>query len=268
VSAALSVQSMGWGKQTFMMAAEAALQEAPRADLYVFADTGHELQGTYEFIRQWEPWLRERGLNTVTVRADNTDPVQTWHSQTDGVMIPAFTRDRATGEDGQVGRQCTMMWKIRPIRRFIRAELARRGLRATPGIVESWQGISFDEWQRMRTSDAKYITNRYPLVDRRITRAGCIAWLEGHGLPVPPKSSCTFCPFHSLGEWKRLKRAGGTDWREAVAVDALVRDKRSKMALYVHPGRKPLPEAVDIPEDHGAMQMELDGFCEGGHCGV
>ena len=151
-----------------------------------------------------------------------------------------------------------------PIRKFIRGKIG--GLE--PGSVESWQGISLDEFERMRTSDVAYITNVYPLVEKRITRADCVTWLQQHGLDVPPKSSCTFCPYHSLGEWKRLKREGGPDWQEATAVDIAIRDKRTKHSLFVHPARKPLPEAIRIPEDEGAAQLDMDLEipCDGGVC--
>jgi len=148
-------------------------------------------------------------------------------------------------------------------------ELARRGLKATAGAVECWQGISWDEMPRMRTSDVAYVTNVYPLVDRRLTRRDCITWLGDHGLPVPPKSACNCCPFKSLAGWKELKRQGGRDWQEAVEVDQSIRHQRESggQQLYVHPARQPLAQAVAIPEDVGAYQVSMmDVGCEGGYC--
>ena len=129
-------------------------------------------------------------------------------------------------------------------------------------------GISRDEWTRMRTSDVAYITNSYPLVDRKITRADCVTWLKAHGIPIPDKSACTFCPYHSINSWKELKRKGGQDWAEAVEVDEAIREKRPPFQLYVHPYRKPLAEAVTIPEDQGASQlpMDLEEPCDSGVC--
>jgi hypothetical protein len=244
-----------------------ALGELPRVDFIVHADTTHERQGTYEFRRKWEPWLGEHGLTVVTVQANRPDVVrQDWSTST---LIPAFTVDRETGSEGQTKRQCTHDWKIMPIRRFIRAELERRAVKLTKGIVESWQGISFDEDRRMRTSDVDYITNVYPLVDRRLRLSDCLLWLEARGLPLPPKSSCTFCPFRSLASWRELKRDGGSDWTNALAVDTAIRDKRPKAELFVHPARRPLAEAVVIPEDFGARQTTLfgeDNSCDSGYC--
>lgn len=260
----LRVLSMGWGVQSWTLAAMMALDEIPRVDFLVHADTHHELQATYEFRRTWEPWLGEHGLTAVTVESDRTDVVR--EDWSNGVLIPAFTLD-AKQQPGQVKRQCTHDWKILPIRRFVRSELERRGVAVSPGVVESHMGISFDEWKRQRTSDVAYITNVYPLVDRRITRSGCAQWLEAHDLPVPPKSGCTFCPYSRAARWQGLKREGGADWQEAVEVDAAIRRKRQEhgYTLFVHSARRPLEEAVTIPEDFGASQLEMEG-CEGGHC--
>lgn len=264
----LKVLSMGWGIQTWTLAAMMALDECPRADVLVFADTHHEGQGTYDFARQWAPWLGEHGLDVVTVEGKRTEVVlQDWRTN-GAVLIPAYSVASKTGAEGQLRRQCTQSWKITPIRHWIREELTRRGAKPLPGAVECWQGISWDEAQRMRTSNVRYITNVYPLVDRRMSRRDCIVWLDSHHLPVPPKSACTFCPFKSIAMWKELKRQGGADWLEAVEVDMNVREKRAKQhgLLYVHPARKPLAVAVAIPEDEGAYQVSMDIGCEGGYC--
>ena len=265
----LRILSLGWGVQSWTLAAMMALDEMPRADLLIHADTTHEHSGTYDFVRRWTPWLGEHGLDVVTVTGSRTEAVvEEWSNS---VRIPAFTTARASGKRGQIRRQCTHDWKIMPIRAIVRAELERRGIRRRPGVVESITGISYDEFQRMRDSDVAYIVNSYPLVDRRITRADCTLWLEAHGLEVPPKSACTFCPYHTVQSWKALKRVGGPDWQEAVFVDLNIRDRRGEHQLFVHPYRKPLPEAIVIPEDEGMRQLAFDDVadeqpCDSGHC--
>lgn len=69
----MKILSMGWGVQTWTLAAMMALDAHPRADFLVFADTHHEGQGTYDFARKWTPWLGERGLTVVTVEAKRTE---------------------------------------------------------------------------------------------------------------------------------------------------------------------------------------------------
>jgi hypothetical protein len=247
----LKILSLGWGVQSWTLAAMAALGELPKPDYAIHADTRHEMSGTYAHAEKWTPWLLERGIKVITVSADNTSP--TYPGAGQGIKIPAF------GEKGQTKRQCTNDWKIRPIRKFVRRLIDS----PRSSHVDMWQGISIDEWQRMRSSDVNYISNVYPLVDRRMSRASCVNWLETKGLDIPPKSSCTFCPYHSGPTWKELKRDGGSDWMEAVNVDADIRNKFPGR-VYLHRARVNLPNAVNIPEDHGAKQLELP--CDSGYC--
>ena len=253
----LRVISLGWGVQSWTLAAMVGLGELPPVDFAIHSDTGHERAGTYSHAAKWTPWLEARGVKVRTVSGSRTDVVRQHAAAS--VLIPAFTSDEESGKRGQVRRQCTREWKIRPMRRFIRGILPGGSLR--PGAVESWQGISLDEWQRMRDSDVAYITNKYPLVEARITRADCITWLDGKGLDIPVKSACTFCPYHNAAEWQRMKRAGGPDWIEAVEVDQAIRSKRASHGrlLYVHSQRSPLPEAVHIPRGRRGITTP-DGY--------
>ena len=258
----LKILSLGWGVQSFTLVCMAALGEIPMPDYAIHADTTHEAEKTYTHAKKWTGWLEERGVKIVTVTGKRIEAVDS-SKDIPAVLIPAFTLYREH-DKGQLRRQCTNQWKIQPIRKFIRSVIGR----PKPGSVESWQGISLDEWQRMRSSDVGYIVNKYPLVDRRITRAHCISWLESHGLDVPPKSACTFCPYHSLSTWRTMKQKGGSDWERAKAADEAIRNKRPPRQLFVHPAVLPLEEAVRIPEDYGAHQMEMDIPCDSGHCFV
>lgn len=265
---------MGWGRQTWTLAAMMALGELPKAEI-VHSDTSHEMEGTYAFRRQWEPWLREHGLTVTAVRPTNADVVVAGTGIQTSVRIPAFTLNTTTAAQGRVTRGCTSDWKIMPIRRYCRQRLLEMGRSAEPGAVKSIQGISYDEWSRMHDSDVAYITHSYPLVDMRMTLADCLAWLDRHGLPAPPKSSCYMCPFHSTAAWKRIKQDGGEDWLNAVAVDESIRreysQKEEPVELYLHRSTQPLDQAIRIPEDYGAKQSTMfNGAeeCDGGYCHV
>ena len=261
----MKVISLGWGVQSWTLAAMAALGEI-EADVAIHADTRFEKAATYAFAAQWAPWLESHGLRVVTV----SDEAQAAKVTTAATDMPAHTRHEKTQANGILRRQCTSRWKIQPIRRWITDELQRQGLRKKPGVVESLQGISLDEWQRMKDSDVQWIVNRYPLVEMKMTRGDCAQWLERHGLPTPPKSACVFCPFQSVRAWQELKRDGGLDWEIALQVDAQIRHVRPPYDLFVHSARVPLAEAVTIPEDSGFSQAAMfdgDG-CESGYCFV
>ncbi len=246
--------SLGWGVQSFTLAAMAALGEIEMPDVAIHANTTHEASGTYAFARQWTFWLEERGIRVITVTpvSKRLNPRDTYGT----IVIPAYTASSAAG--GVLRRQCTNEWKIAPMRRWLQANRDGRS-------VEQWIGISLDEYQRMKDSHVQYVTNRWPLVERRVTRNDCARWLERHNLPIPPKSACVFCPFHDARAWHDLKASGNGDWQKAVEVDEQIRKVLPPYDLFVHPSRQPLAE-VDLSnaEERGQLNLwndECTGIC-------
>lgn len=246
------VISLGWGVQSFTLAAMSALGELPKVDFAIHSDTTHERSATYAFAKKWTPWLKARGVQVVTVN-DTRQAAKVFTSKTD---IPAFTATLSEN-GGMLRRQCTQRWKIAPMRRWFN----EHGIRQ----IKQWIGISWDESQRMKPSDVKYITHRWPLIEKRMTRQDCINWLLAHDLEVPIKSSCVFCPFHNKASWRELRLSGNGDWQKAVEVDEAIRKARPPYDLFVHPSRRPLREAgEDIDAQPSFFDMEGEecgGFC-------
>jgi hypothetical protein len=249
--------SLGWGVQSFTLAAMVALGDLEPVDVAIHADTTHEASGTYSFAARWTPWLEDRGVRVVTV---SNPTVRITTDRVGGeIWIPAFT-DTPNANGGMLRRQCTHRWKVQPLRRWLQAN--RNGQQ-----VEQWLGISLDEFQRMKDSDVKYITHRWPLIERRMTRWDCQRWLETHGLEVPPKSACVFCPYHNQAAWRELKAEGGADWQKAVEVDEAIRKVRPPYDLFIHPARIPLVD-IDLRSEQDKGQLSLwDAECSG-ICGV
>jgi len=243
----MKVISLGWGVQSFTMAAMVALGELEPVDAAIHADTTHERSATYEFAKRWTPWLEEHGVKVVTVQDDKPQPINEYG----GVMIPAFTQ-------GMLSRQCTANWKRAPMRRWLQKN--RDG-----ESIEMLLGISWDEMQRMKQSDVKYISHHWPLIDRRITRQGCTTWLLSHDLEVPVKSSCIFCPYHNKAAWRELRLNGNGDWQKAIEVDEAIRKARPPYDLFVHPSRFPLRkvgENLDAqPNLFDMSSEECSGVC-------
>lgn len=283
-AAQLKVISLGWGVQSWTLAAMVALGELPPVDYAIHADTTWERGHTYEFAKQWTPWLEEHGVKVLTVQAKRAhEQVRVGVKSGQGyILIPAFIEDEQTGQSGTVRRQCTGDWKIDPQDKQVNALLKEREIKKSPGVVEKWLGISMDEWQRAKDSKLDHVTHRYPLLDLRMTRRDCLTWLKSHNLPSPGKSACVFCPYQNMRAWQDLKRKGGRDWEIALEVDNQIRTVRSGGqehitrggTLYLHRSCKPLSEAVQIPEDHGMVQADLFGpaedddavTCDSGHC--
>jgi 3'-phosphoadenosine 5'-phosphosulfate sulfotransferase (PAPS reductase)/FAD synthetase len=248
----MKIISLGWGVQSFTMAAMSALGELPKVDYAIHADTTHESQLTYQFAKKWAPWLEEYGLLVVTVINKYPDEIYK------GKSIPAYVLS-LNQPPGQAMRTCTDRWKISAMRRWLQSHRNKMP-------VEQWLGISLDEFQRMKPSKVKYISNTYPLIDLRMTRNDCKEWLKSRGLEVPPRSACTFCPFHSTSEWQRIKE-NKDDWDEAVSVDNIIRHARPPEELFVHQSRKPLDQ-VDFRTAEEKGQLSLwDNECTG-LCGV
>lgn len=253
----LRVLSMGWGTQTWALAAMAALGAVEPIDLMVFADAGHERVETYRFREQQLRWLRRRGVRETRVEPDR--PHYVYYGDSTRVIIPAFSKHPVTGRKGQLHRHCTPAWKSAPVRKQLHRELAQRGRPLEPECVELWLGISADEARRAVPADVRYIRHRYPLIEQGFTRHDSFRWLRQHGLPLAPRSSCYFCPLQDYESWRRMKREGGPDWQRAVHVDAELREARIENGaqLFLHPELKPLPEAVRIPEDVGHHALSL-----------
>ena len=255
----MRVISLGWGVQSFGLAAMSALGVLPPVDAAVHADTGHERAETYAFAAKWTPWLEERGVRVVTVQGTHQlAPVEEWG----GVFLPAHTKNLTDNSGGMLRRQCTQRWKIAPIRRWLQVNRDKQP-------VEQWLGITLDEITRMKSSRVKYITNTYPFIemlDRPWTRGMVMRWLQENDLEIPVKSSCVFCPYHDPQTWRDIQLADNGDWEKVLEVDRAIRHKRPGYLCYLTAARKPLDE-IDFrsQEEHGQMTLweaeECSGMC-------
>jgi hypothetical protein len=248
----MRVLSLGAGVQSSTLALMAAEGEIEWPDVAIFADTCAEPKPVYD----WLDWLTPR-LPFPVVRVQQGDGLTA--ALTAGRFAsPPFYTESKRGE-GQLRRQCTREYKLQPIQREVRRLLGLRPRQRAPrGAVEMWVGISLDEVMRMKDSREPWITNRWPLIERRMTRADCLSWMESHGYPKPPKSSCTFCPYHDNRYWRWLRDSDPAGWQQAVEMDRLIRGgvRGTKERLYLHRSLKPL-EDVDLSTEQERGQLDL-----------
>lgn len=250
---AIKVISLGWGVQSFTLAAMVALGELEPVKFAIHSDTTHEASWTYEFAEKYTGWLEDHGVNVITVKPSKNKLKA--FDEYGGIFIPAYTYSEHG--KGQLRRQCTGDWKIAPMRRYF--QKVRNGR-----PIEMWLGITTDEIQRVKNSDVKYIQNRWPLIEMNMSRFDCISWLKDHGLESPGRSSCTFCPYHDTENWKVIM-ASEPDRKEAIEHDYAIRKIRPPFDLFVHPARLPLEE-IDFrtAEEKGQLSLwdnECDGIC-------
>lgn len=266
----LKVLSLGWGVQSFTLAAMSALGELPKLDVLIHADTSWERAATYQRTDKWQPWLESKGMLVISASSLSARNPQVNKTN---INVPAYFRN-AQGKVGQINRQCTGAWKIFIVKQLIRQEMALRGIKLGPDVIEQWLGISWDEATRARNSEDKYINIRWPFLekDTRMRRGDCIKWLLEHGLEVPHKSSCTHCAYHNQNDWENQKRDAPLDWAQSVAFDASIRDLSTKRGrqLFVHRSTKPLTQSVFLPEEQGYSQsilpMDGPGCNTAGYC--
>lgn len=274
----LRALSMGAGIQSTTLLFMALKGEiGPRPEAVIFADPGDESSETY---RHWE-WMQgeiARQANgqmqafTVSRGGKLSDRIRN-RAAGRGVLnsdrfvsIPTFMPG-ADGKPGQGRRQCTREFKIEPLERHHRELMGYKPRqRIPPRSCEVWIGISTDEVVRAGAAFSGWAVNRYPLLEARMSRQDCIAWLERNGLPVPPKSACVYCPYKTNSEWRRLRDTDPEGWAHAVEIDNLVRDTPGmRKREFLHRSCVPL-DKVDFStaEDNGQGMLDV---CDGG-CGV
>ena len=261
-SANLKVISLGLGVQSTAMYMMSSLGYIPRADHAVFADPGAELPMTYEILEVLKDWAKLNNGIPIHVNSDRNLYEDLLNQQNSTgqrfASIPAFSEN-----GGMVRRQCTKEYKIEPVIKTIRSIYGLKPRKRMP-MTEVWLGITMDEIERVKESMLPRITYHYPLIDMRMRRSECISFFKDRSFPVPPKSSCVFCPYHSNKNWKELKEKLPEEFDKAVKIDEAIRDsskKGLKEPIYLHRSCTPL-ERVDFGD-----QLEMF-MCEEGFCGL
>lgn len=252
------------------------------AALFVNVGDDSEHPATIEYVRNvMMPWAAERGLEVVELHPTRDGkPTTLWQQITyegsNRDLIPVF------GEKGNpLTRACTETFKIRTLRRWQR----ERGASAKNPVYTAL-GISTDEIQRAgRGEDAPMERRIYPLLHLGLDRGDCAKVIADAGLPVPPKSSCFFCPYHSEIAWMKLRRETPELFDRAQYLEDLMKERKERQgSLQVwisHKGamkRTRLSETIAPDEDLEEMlqgrkakqKMTGDGIgidgCDSGFC--
>lgn len=270
-------QSFGGGIQSVAMALmlkEGLLPGFPAPDVSVFADTMAEPPHVYEtldWIEELLPWPMLRS-SLSDLRQDTWDVILYGKRPSARGGLGARIDIPAYGERGLLMRQCTGNYKVRVIHKALR-EFA--GANPPKLHVTQYIGISLDEAVRMKPAQVKYIENQWPLVEHRITRADCIAFLDARYENHPVgKSSCYFCPFHGATQWRELRDRYPELYDDACAMD----DRLRTSGLPTTEGKFSLVKREEglrawMEADRMQGRFDLDesnqfiNECEG-HCGV
>ena len=231
-------------------------------DEFIFSNVGADSENpaTLEYLERYAlPYAQEHGIKLTVV-----ENKRTLHQHLVGnncsIAIPAYLSGGMPGN-----RSCTVDFKIRLIARYIR--VTYKLYEQVVGL-----GISTDEIHRAKIGISKVLgktiqTNEYPLIDLRLSRHDCQRIIAEAGLPVPPKSSCWFCPFHRPAYWKEMRMRDPETFEKSIALEKRINEKRDAIGrdvVYLHPALKPLEQAVDEQTNF----FEELANCESGYCMV
>lgn len=268
----------------------------PVFDFAIFADTQEEPAEVYKHLA----WLKSLGGPPIlegTAGKLGDDLIHGHHNVNRALTskhrpgqvvghvydIPAFVKKADGSYRGIVKRKCTSAYKIEVINRVIREQVVglNRGDRFPVKDVKVIQyfGLSYDEPGRIVKAQAKarggWYNPAFPLFDLEMTRRHCHLYLEGIVPHKTPRSACSFCPYHSDTEWRRIRDADPKAWDRACEVDDAMRHPDAACSqdldgeLYLHQSCIPLRSApIDTPESRGEQyQFGFAAECEG-MCGV
>ena len=142
-------------------------------------------------------------------------------------------------------------------------------------VVETTEKILPSRWK----------SNVYPLCNREyfcdqmstplgvkpMTRQMILPWFAEHGFPMPPRSACIGCPFHSDAEWVRLRDESPEEFEDACQFDESIRGYEGsnnggvefealRGQCFLHPERIPLRQVQFGKNDYPMFQCS-DGVC-------
>lgn len=164
-------------------------------------------------------------------------------------------------------RSCTADFKIRVTGKWAKAHGATTTDPATVAI-----GISVDEIHRAnrrRTEPHELVV--YPLVSigedtgLRLRRDDCARIIADAGLPIPPKSSCFFCPFHRPSTWQDMRRDEPELFERAAELEDTLNRRRQRLGkdpVFLTRFGVPLRQAVASDQE----LLPLVDDCDGGWC--
>jgi len=259
---ALRVFSSGGGVQS---TAALVLAAQGRIDypVFLFANVGEDSEkpATIAYFREVaQPYAAGHGIDMVELRRKmRTGEQRTLRQEIEGqpksIPIPVRLKGGGFGT-----RRCTDRFKIRVVGRWTREHGATAEFPATVGI-----GFSIDEFERATsTTDLPWQVKSYPLLDLHVSRRDCERIITEAGLPMPPKSACTFCPFHSVEDWRRQAREEPEAFADAVAMEAMLNARRAELgkdSAWFSSVMRPLPAVLD----QGDL-FESEITCDAGSC--
>ena len=179
----------------------------------VFINHGGDYPETYEYV----DYLRSQGFEITEVLPDVCGYSSLYNYCYDHQIIP-FRRFR----------WCTDKFKVTPFINYVK----------TPCIT--YLGFDMDEQHRATRRKPKRkkehdMIYEYPLITAQMSRYDCIESITAHGLKIPPKSGCFFCPFMKRREIRDLYLYHPDLYEKAKALELNCRKRNGNRFLRDRP---------------------------------
>lgn len=235
-------------------------QRGERPDLVIFSDVGDEKEKTYDYRRVMDAWLEFVGFPLITVVRYQPKNYKWWppyRSLFENCMTNITLPSLAYG-----GHSCSSKWKIGAQREFLKTWAPAQEAWAGGGRITKCIGFEDSPKEHRRTKrcatfavqdeDPDRVTLRFPLQEWGWDLARCVKEIEGAGLPVPPKSSCHFCP--AMKPWE-VDELSTEQLCRIVIMEARVRDRHLEHAM-----QKGWPRGNMVPLIEGLWRRRVKGF--------
>lgn len=243
--------------------------------LFLMANVGDDSEhpATMRYVREVAmPYAEGHGIELVLldrIKRDGTKETLYGRLTKPGSRSLAIPVRMSNGAPGN--RSCTADFKIRVTGKELKRRGATEAAPATVGI-----GISLDEIHRAnRRKVEAHEDVVYPLIGigddtgLKLSRLDCERIIREAGLPVPPKSSCYFCPFHTLTAWEDLHRDEPELFDRSCDLEDLLntrRAERDKDPVYMTRWGIPLRDVVNVGQELLPLADADDADCESGRC--
>ncbi len=303
----INVISFGGGVQStslLVLAAEGKID----FKTFLFCNVGDDSENpeTIRYVHDVAmPYAQEHGIEIIELqKVLRTGEVDTLYQRitkegSRSIPIPVRVSNGAPGN-----RSCTADFKIKVVDRWLKEHALRpailiekqlshyiRAMKHDLELSERYDapyhdywaklprplaqvglGISLDEFQRVKPnmdpSTKEWKENVFPLIDLRMDRQDCINVIQRAGLPVPPKSSCFFCPFHRLSVWQEMRQKQPDLFWKSAALEQTINERREMLGKdKVWFTRKLIPLALATTEMvQGSLFEDEDEVCDSGYC--
>jgi hypothetical protein len=237
---------------------------------FIFCNVGEDSEhpDTLRYVHEIAmPYAEKHGIALIELRKHLKDgSVDTLYGRltrpgSRSIGIPVHM----ASSGAPANRACTIDFKIKIVDKWLR----EHGAKEEKAVVAI--GISLDEFQRMKPNldpaTMEWKQNAFPLIDLRMTRQDCINVIEQAGLPVPPRSACFFCPYHSLQKWQDMRQNEPELFQKSVDLEKLINERRAEHGLdAIRFARKLVPLEQATTDLKQASLFDEDPGCDSGYC--